>query len=872
MINQTISHYKILEQIGAGGMGVVYKAEDTKLKRTVALKFLPPELLRDKEAKERFTQEAQAASALDHNNICSIFEIDETEDGQIFIAMGYYEGETLKDKIAQNPFSVEDAVDITTQIAQGLKKAHEKGIVHRDIKPANIMITEDKVAKILDFGLAKLSGQSRLTKMDSTLGTVAYMSPEQTGGEDVDSRTDIWSLAVVLFEMLTGQLPFKGEYGQALTYSILNEEPKPLSGLRSGIPLELERIINKALAKDPNERYQHVDEMLVDLKKLKSTSLDLHSNTTEINAFKPINIIRYIAILVLGIFVIYALYSQFFAKREKELVNERKMLVVLPFENLGLPEDEYFADGMTDEITSRLAEISGLGVIARTSAIKYKNTDKTIKQIGEELNVDYLLIGTVRWEKKSDTDSRVRITPELISVSDVTHLWTHRYDAVLSGIFQIQTNVAEQIALALHIKLLEPEQKALRTKPTDNMSAYDFYLRGNDYLFRGLTEKDRRLAILMYKNAISLDPKFALAYAQLSRANSSFFWYYWDRSDDRREMAKKAVDKSFKLVSDLPEAYLALGYYYYWCNLDYERALEQFNIARKSQPNNANILAGIGYVQRRQGKFEETLTNLKSALILDPLSPMTAFGIGETYELIRNFNEAEKYYNQAIKLNPEWPRPYGHIARLSIKLKSNTENARLILKEYLQLIGQTDDPRVQLYWILSLIFDKKYQEALDWLTKESQESFATQFYFVTNMQLYAQIYDLLDQPQLAHFYYDSARIVLEDSLNNWSNDSRFHSALGITYAGLGRKADAIREGELAVELLPISKEAYRGTYRVEDLARIYVMLGEYEVAIDKLEFLLSQPGMLSANWLRLDPTWHPLRDIPRFRKLLEQHK
>ncbi len=269
LIGKIISHYKILEEIGSGGMGVVYKAEDTKLKRTVALKFLPPELLRDNAAKERFTQEAQAASALDHPNICNIFEIDETEDGQMFIAMGYYEGATLKEKISQKPFPVEDAIEITIQIAQGLSKAHEKGIIHRDIKPANIIITKDNVVKILDFGLAKLSGQTRLTKMDSTLGTVAYMSPEQTGGEDVDSRTDIWSLAVVLFEMLTSQLPFKGEYGQALTYSILNEEPIALTGLRSGVPLQLERIINKALAKNPNERYQHVDELLVDLKNLK---------------------------------------------------------------------------------------------------------------------------------------------------------------------------------------------------------------------------------------------------------------------------------------------------------------------------------------------------------------------------------------------------------------------------------------------------------------------------------------------------------------------------------------------------------------------------------------------------------------------------
>ncbi|MFX0200162.1 MAG: serine/threonine protein kinase [Candidatus Hodarchaeota archaeon] len=268
MIGQVISHYWILEKLGEGGMGVVYKAEDMKLKRTVALKFLPPELTRDPEAKERFIQEAQAASALQHNNICMIHDIDETTDGQLFIVMDCYEGETLKKKIASAQLSVDSIIDIAIQIAQGMAKAHERGIIHRDIKPANVMTTRDVVAKILDFGLAKLAGQVGLTKAGMTVGTVAYMSPEQAQGEVVDHRTDIWSLGVVLYEMLTGQLPFKGEYEQAVIYSILNEDPQPLTAFfRSIVPMELERLVSKTLAKHPDERYQHADELLADLKR-----------------------------------------------------------------------------------------------------------------------------------------------------------------------------------------------------------------------------------------------------------------------------------------------------------------------------------------------------------------------------------------------------------------------------------------------------------------------------------------------------------------------------------------------------------------------------------------------------------------------------
>ena len=265
MIGKTISHYRILEKLGEGGMGVVYKAEDTKLRRPVALKFLPPELTRDPEAKERFIQEAQAASALDHPNICNIHEIDETPEGQLFICMAYYEGETLKEKIKRDPLDAHEAIRVAMQIGQGLAKAHSHGIVHRDMKPANIVVTDEGVAKILDFGLAKLAGQVRLTKVSSTLGTVAYMSPEQAGGKEIDRRTDIWSLGVILYEMLTGRLPFKGEYEQAMMYSILNEAPVPLAPVRPDMPKDFERILDRALAKAPENRYQHVNEMVADL-------------------------------------------------------------------------------------------------------------------------------------------------------------------------------------------------------------------------------------------------------------------------------------------------------------------------------------------------------------------------------------------------------------------------------------------------------------------------------------------------------------------------------------------------------------------------------------------------------------------------------
>ncbi|MCK4237169.1 MAG: protein kinase, partial [Candidatus Krumholzibacteria bacterium] len=376
MIGETISHYKILEKLGEGGMGVIYKAEDTRLKRTVALKFLPPFMTRDPQAKERFIQEAQAASALDHSNICNIHEIGEMEDGQMFIVMAYYEGETLKKKIEGGPLKISEAIDITIQVTEGLARAHESGITHRDIKPANIIITNRGEVKIVDFGLAKLAGQTKLTTTGTTVGTVAYMSPEQARGAEIDQRTDIWSLGVVLYEMLTGQAPFKGEYEQAVIYSILNEEARPVSSLRSNVYTELQEIIERALLKDLSQRYQTVGTVLADLQRIKEATTVSGSRTARSRGYKRLitskrKISLFVAVVILLIAGYLLLTKVFIREGSGDLFASRKKIVVLPFENLGLPEDKYFTDGITEEITSRLAAVSGLGVISRHSALQY---------------------------------------------------------------------------------------------------------------------------------------------------------------------------------------------------------------------------------------------------------------------------------------------------------------------------------------------------------------------------------------------------------------------------------------------------------------------------------------------------------------------
>jgi len=376
----------------------------------------------------------------------------------------------------------------------------------------------------------------------------------------------------------------------------------------------------------------------------------------------------------------------------------------------------------------------------------------------------------------------------------------------------------------------------------------------------------------MYEKAVELDPKFALAYAQLSRAYVHMYWFNYDHSDARLATAKEAVDKALELDPDLPEVHLALGHYYYHGRLDYDRALEQFDIVREIQPHNSEVLSWIGYVQRRQGKFEQALVNIKKASELDPLSCHIAYEVAATFEPLRKYSEAERYYDRAISLAPDWPRPYAWKVQLYLLWEGKTEKAWAVLEEASQNIGSLEDRLIVLRSVLLDVFDGNYQEALAQLSSWKLEAFESHFYFIPKAQLYAQINGLMGNQQLEQAYYESARSILETKIQERPVDARLHSALGIAYAGLGRKEEAIREGQLAVEVLPVSKEAWRGLYRVEDLARIYVMVGEHDAAIDQLVFLLSIPGEMSVPLLQLDPVWGPLRNQPRFKKLIESKR
>ncbi|MFN2176573.1 MAG: protein kinase domain-containing protein, partial [Anaerolineales bacterium] len=517
MIGETISHYKILEKLGEGGMGEVYLAEDLKLERKVAIKFLPQHLTKDKENVERFEREAKAAAALNHPNIITIHDVIETNgpttaDRQICIVMEYIDGQSLRTKIENGILDLDEILDIINQICDGLFEAHKADIVHRDIKPENILIDSSGRVKILDFGLAKLKGVSKLTKETSALGTIHYMSPEQVQGQEIDHRSDIWSLGVVLYEMLTVQLPFKGEYESAIIYSILNEEQEPIQNIPKDISSKLQQVVNKTLEKDPEKRYQHINNVLTDLKSIKKQSKSDRRSLQSSQKLRTSSTGKKIIVFgsIFMLFIILAVLSYIFIPSKPPYVQNRS-IAVLPFKNLSdSKEDEYFSDGITEDILTQLSKISDLKVISSTTIMQYKNTKKSIREIGKELNVAVVLEGSVR-----HSGDRIRISSQLIDSKEDKHLWAETYDREMKDVFAIQSDVAKHIAAAMKTELSPAERERIERIYTKSTDAYRLYLKGRFY-WNKRTAPDLQKAIDYFNQAIEKDSYYALAYQGLA--------------------------------------------------------------------------------------------------------------------------------------------------------------------------------------------------------------------------------------------------------------------------------------------------------------------------------------------------------------------
>ena len=865
MIGTTISHYRIVEQLGGGGMGVVYKAEDLRLGRTVALKFLAPQLSQDADAVTRFKNEARAASGLDHPGICTIHSIEEAPDGRLFIAMAFCDGETLKRRLESGPLPLAGALRIARQTADALAQAHARGIVHRDIKPANLILTPPGEVKIVDFGVAKLIDAPAVTTTGAWVGTPAYMSPEQAASGVVDARSDLWALGAVLFEMLTGRPPFRGDNAAAIVSSILYDDPPPLDTLRPGTPSTVTAIVRRLLAKDRSARYSTAAELSEDLRAVQQVAAGetIAGSASRARRAPPVAIVA-------SLILLFGVMALVFWKRGNATSDEARAgapaggshaltrIAVLPFENHGSADDQYFAAGMTEEITSRLAGISRLGVPSSTTLNSYDRSGKSMRQMGADLGVDYLVEGGVRWARGPD-GSRVRITPKLIRVADDTTVWTFTYDATLSDVFKVQSDIAYQITGALRVALEGREKRALESRPTSDDEAYLLYLRGLTTFQHDTSDTaSQRLARTSLEQAAERDPKFALAWSWLARVCASQYQTGAMRVPATREKASAAARQALALDPSLPEAHIAQASLFL-LDRDYEGARRELDAAASATPNSSELLRQMANLERRRGNWREGGALLKRALTLDPA---TARDLTIHYMNLRQYEEVSRYVqltrgatNVGMAVPEAWMQFAGH---------DDLGAARRALEPEL---GSRDreDSRVRGELALFEWYDGRYERALE-LTQVMDAPGA---WMPANFRYPAAImagyaYDGMGRREEARQQYAAAVAQLAERRQATPDDYQVEAALGMAYAGLGQAEDAVRHARKATDLLSIERDAFEGTLYLFLLARVYARLGQHDAAFATLDTLFALPGFYSPNFVKHDPHFATLRSDPRF--------
>lgn len=860
--------YDVIRLLGRGGMATVFLAADLKRGGQVAIKVLEPDLA-GSVGHERFLREIRIASTLTHPGILTVQDSGEAA-GLLYYVMPYVEGESLRERLArERQLPIDEAVSIASEVAIALESAHVQGFVHRDIKPDNIMLAGGR-ALLADFGIARAvdqAGTEKLTETGLAVGTPSYMSPEQWTGDIVDGRSDQYSLGCVTFEMLVGEPPFTGPTAQVILARHSLQDVPSLRVARPTIPPGVENAVRRAMSKVPADRFSSARQFADALATPAGASDDgarLGLGTlTVANAAagqRRRRTMRFGALAALVLLVTVSVLA--WRRGAADGTALRSRVVVLPFRNVGAPGDEYFADGIGEEITSRLSGIASIGVIARTSAIQYRNSTKSVKEIGTELGVGSLIEGSVRWDRRAGDTPGVRITVRLIRVSDGTQLWATDVTVQLKDVFAVQASVAEKVVAALDQVLIAPEKARLAIRPTENMSAYDYYLRGNAYFNKSWERADVDSAIVMYQRAADMDPTFAEAWALLGRTHTWKHRLGFDATPERLALARAAIAKAHALRPDLPETLIAEGLYAYWGEWRLEDAVEKLTKARSIQPSNARAYLQLGNIRRRQGQWMEAIRLYEKAGEFDPRYHIIWFNIGGVWRQLRQFDQAEAMLARALTLQPNFLDARLDRVDLALSMNGGVATARQRFDSTAALIPPDRWRPLSGIWVGGLM-RTLFPAPSERLTLIKAGSYGLDSSLAQLVR--AEALMQLGATGPAASTLDSATMGLQRAYDLSPKTPWISAALGMAHGLAGRKAEAVASVKRAQALM---SDALDGPPFIITEAYVQLLVGDRAAALNAVQLSLQIPGGTSAPALKVNPDFAPLRDDPRFQAML----
>jgi len=862
--------YELLEEIGRGGQGVVYRARQKSLNRTVALKVIGLGHWASDAHLKRFRREAEAAASLDHPGIVPIYEVGE-RDGSCYFSMKLIEGGQLDEVVRREPMPIRRSVELIAKVARTVHYAHDHSILHRDIKPGNILLDAKGEPHLTDFGLARLvETESTVTRTLEVLGTPSYMAPEQAVGNNdaVSSVTDVYGLGAVLYQLLTGHPPFAGGTTYETIKLLLDTEPRQPRLWNAKIDRDLSTICLKCLEKDPKRRYSSALALAEDLERwLKHEPIQARHTGILGRGRKWVRRNPTTALLVTSLVALAAVSGWVIWKSELIRHPVTTGIAVLPFENLSEHREDAtaFVDGVQDDILTKLARIADLKVISRTSVMEYRDK-RNVRQIGNDLRISHVLEGSVR-----RIGTRFHMNAQLIDARTDTHVWVEQYDRDLDDLFSIQSEIAQKVAERLNAKVTSAERLAIKEKPTTDLVAFELYSRANDIIGAGLSwGADTLPAIDLLNQAVARDPSFFKAYCTLARIHDQFYFFSLDHTPARLALAEAAVEKAFRIRPNAGEAHLARAHHLYNGYLDYDGALAELEIARRSLPNDPRIFAVTGYIQRRQGRLEESMRNFERAIELDPRSLNTLGNIADSYGMARRYAEQKSTLDRVLTIVPNDVDAKAARVFVEVDWKADTGPSHQLINE-IRTTNPAAMPQLAGLSLLCALAERDVDAAKDALLASGEIPLGRQAVNFTRPFVEGVIARMANDEHKAQLAFTAARAKQEKTAQAEPNYGPAWCVLGVIDAALGRKEEALREGRHAVELLPVEKDPINGMVMMKYLAMIAAWVGEKDLACEQLATAVRCPTSgsdLSYGELKLMPWWDSLRGDPRFEKIV----